>query len=40
MHDAQNYTKKVGFEYINAPMGSRDMSLASLDVEEIISYEL
>jgi putative acetyltransferase len=41
MHDAQKLYTKSGFEYINAPMGSRDMSLASLDVEEIIvmNYE-
>jgi putative acetyltransferase len=32
--------QKSGFEYINAPWVARDMSLASLDVEEIISYEL
>jgi hypothetical protein len=33
----KNYTK-VGFRY--SPMGSTDMSLARLDVEEIIGYEL
>jgi hypothetical protein len=32
--------QKVGFEYINAPWVDRTCLLPSLDVEEIIGYEL
>jgi hypothetical protein len=41
MHDAQKLYKKVGFDINNAPWVARDMSLARLDVEEIIvmNYE-
>jgi hypothetical protein len=40
MHDAQNYTKKWVLNTLMLPWVARDMSLASLDVEEIIGYEL
>jgi ribosomal protein S18 acetylase RimI-like enzyme len=38
MHDAQKLYKKVGLNTLMLP--ARDMSLAGLDVEEIIGYEL
>jgi hypothetical protein len=40
MHDAQKLYKKVGLNTLMLPWVARDMSLASLDVEEIIGYEL